>query len=133
MTRAGPLSLCALAMLVAATGCASRQPVQTPAQLRGDPARFVGTAELPISYQRAADCFENTAARISIDGENSTNLTVLPELSTARITVTSYGLVYAVMDLVGTSATSSKATAFAVEPFQSDHVQTWLKTLRDCR
>lgn len=133
MTRAIAPLLCALAVLVAATGCASRQPAQTPAQLRSDPARFAGAAELPISYQRAADCFENSAARISIDGENSTNLAVLPELSTARITVVSYGLVYAVMDLVGTSATSSRATAFAVEPFRSDHVQGWLLTLRDCR
>lgn len=113
-------------------GCAGRIPAPTLDALRADPQTAAGRIEIPVGYQRAVDCFENGAQRISIDGENSTNITVLPDISTARITVVSYGRVYVLIDLISTSPTSARATAFAVQPFRDEHVPGWLALLSRC-
>lgn len=108
-------------------------PARTLADLRADPTHSMGTSELSIGYQRAVDCFENTAARISVDGENSTNITVLSELQAARVTVVSYGLVYVLLDIVGTSPSTSRVTGYAVEPFRTDAAAEWMRHLERCR
>lgn len=124
---------CALAVAAMILGgCAGRIPAPTLDALRADPQNAAGRLELPIAYQRAVDCFENSAQRISIDGENSTNITVLPDISTARITVVSYGRVYVLIDLVATGPTSARAVAFAVQPFRDEHVSDWLALLSRC-
>jgi hypothetical protein len=101
-------------------------------ELKASPERRIGPIDLQVSYQRAANCFDSRGTRILIDGANTTNLIVLPELGVARVTVAAYGLVYATMEIVGTSAATSTATAYAVEPFRSDWVPKWMDTLRAC-